>query len=125
DTHADRIPYVDEPDWHAYLDSLAAAADQRQHQLGDQIAASSPPWAIEAFGPVPQEPTEAAEWSKRAGIVAAYRELTGHDDLIEPLGPAPSAGQVETYASWRAAWRALGRPEAHRDELEMSDGQLR
>jgi hypothetical protein len=28
-------------------------------------------------------------------------------------------------SSWRAAWRALGRPEADRDELEMSDGQLR
>jgi hypothetical protein len=38
---------------------------------------------------------------------------------------APAAGEVEKYASWRAAWRALGRPEADREELELSDGQLR
>src|SRR5690606_41475101 len=61
----------------------------------------------------------------RAGAVAAHRELIGYDDATEPLGPAPKPGQVEAYASWLTAWRALGRPEAHRDELEMSDGQLR
>ena len=59
------------------------------------------------------------------GTVAAYRELTGHDDDATALGPPPKPGQVEAYAAWRAAWRALGRPEADRDELEMSDGQLR
>jgi hypothetical protein len=32
---------------------------------------------------------------------------------------------VEAYAAYRAAWRALGRPEIDREELELSDGQLR
>src|SRR4030088_77519 len=50
--------------------------------------------------------------------------MTGHDDTETALGAAPKAGQVEAYASWRSAWRALGRPESGRDELEMSDGQL-
>jgi hypothetical protein len=51
--------------------------------------------------------------------------LTAHEDPDAAIGAAPQPGQVEEYASWRAAWRALGRPEADRDELEMSDGQLR
>ncbi|SNR29156.1 conjugative relaxase domain-containing protein, TrwC/TraI family [Haloechinothrix alba] len=125
DSYADRVPTVDEPDWRAYLDSLAAAADQRQRTLGEQVAENPPQWAIEALGPVPDDPSEAGDWVTRAGAVAAHRELTGHDDPAEPIGTPPRAGQVEAYASWRCAWRALGRPESQRDELEMSDGQLR
>jgi hypothetical protein len=32
---------------------------------------------------------------------------------------------LEAYASYRASWRALGRPDADTDEMRMSDGQLR
>jgi hypothetical protein len=49
----------------------------------------------------------------------------GHEARDDALGLAPKPGQVEQYASWRAAWRALGRPEADRAEAEMSNGQLR
>ena len=74
----------------------------------------------------PTEPAPTAtEWEHRAGLVAAYRELRGHDDPTDALGPAPQPGQVEAYAAYRAAWRALGRPEIDREELELSDGQLR
>ncbi|MGH8571421.1 MAG: MobF family relaxase, partial [Gammaproteobacteria bacterium] len=38
---------------------------------------------------------------------------------------APPPGRVEEYASWRASWRALGRPEDVRAESELSDGALR
>ena len=57
--------------------------------------------------------------------VAAHRELTDHDDPPQALPRPPKPGQVEAYASWRAAWRALDRDEADRAEAEMSDGQLR
>lgn len=57
--------------------------------------------------------------------MAAYRELVGHVDEADPLGQPPKPGQAETYAAWRSAWRALGRPEADRAEAEMSTGQLR
>jgi hypothetical protein len=50
--------------------------------------------------------------------------LTAHDDPSTAIGLAPPAGDAETYASWRSAWRALGRPEADRDEYEMTDGRL-
>jgi hypothetical protein len=52
-------------------------------------------------------------------------EVVRHDDESDPLGQPPKPGQAETYAAWRAAWRALGRPEADRAETEMSTGQLR
>ena len=42
-----------------------------------------------------------------------------------PSARRPKPGQVEAYAAYRAAWRALGRPEVDREELELSDGQLR
>jgi conjugative relaxase-like TrwC/TraI family protein len=123
--YADWTPQVDDPQWGRYLATLAAAADARRDDLGLQTAADPPQWAVEAFGPPPEEPRELQSWERRAAAVTAHRELTGHDDPATPLGAAPPSGQVEAYASWRAAWRALGRPDADRDELEMSDGQLR
>jgi hypothetical protein len=125
DTYTDWIPHLDDPDWHAYLAALARAADTRRAELGRDTLAEPPQWAAESLGPVPTDPTERDEWQERAGAVAAHRELTGHTDPATPLGAPPKPGRAEEYASWRAAWRALGRPEADRDELEMSDGQLR
>lgn len=125
DRYADWTPKVDDPQWAAYLDGLAAAADQRRNELGLDVLANPPQWAVEAFRQPPDDELARAEWANRASVVAAHRELTGHDDAAEAIGSAPKRDQVEAYASWRAAWRALGRPEADRDELEMSTGQLR
>jgi hypothetical protein len=101
------------------------AADRRAADLGRAAAGDPPAWAVEALCPPPGEGIERTDWERQAGIVAAYRELRGHDDPCEALGPAPQPGQVEAYAAYRAAWRVLGRPEVDREELEMSDGQLR
>ena len=122
--HVDWIPAVENRGWRAYLTELADVADARREQLGHQAAADAPQWALEALGPVPDDDRQRAQWQQRAGVVAAHRELTGHDDPATAIGAAPKAGQAEAYASWRAAWHALGRPEADRDEAEMSDGQL-
>jgi conjugative relaxase-like TrwC/TraI family protein len=124
DRYADWVPTVDNRAYQTYLHKLARAADRRRDELGAQVVEQQPQWAIEAFGPVPTDEAERRLWRERAGAVAAHRELTGHDDDTAALGAAPKAGQVETYASWRAAWRALDRPDADRDEAEMSDGQL-
>jgi hypothetical protein len=90
----------------------------------EQLADNPEQWAVEPFGPPPVDPDPLTAWTERVGTVAAHRELTCPDDPSTALGPAPKAGQVESYASWRSAWRALGRPESGSDELEMSDGQL-
>jgi hypothetical protein len=125
DSYADWTPKVDNPVWQRHLDDLAAAADSRRTQLAVATADQPPAWAIQELGPVPDDPTERIDWAKRAGAVAAHRELTSHDDPDIALPGPPKQGQVEAYASWRSAWRALGRDEATRAEVEMSDGQLR
>ena len=89
------------------------------------LRARSPAWFVEAFGEPPAAGPERISWERRAGAVAAHRELTGHDDPDTAIGAPPKPGQVEAYASWRSAWTALGRPESDRDELELSEGQLR
>jgi conjugative relaxase-like TrwC/TraI family protein len=125
DSYRDWTPRVDDPSWQHYLDTLADATDERRAELGRQAATECPQWAVEAFGLPPEDADARVEWIHKAGVVAAYREQAGQDDPAIALGAAPKPGQVEAYASWCAAWRTLGYPEADRDELEMSDGQLR
>lgn len=124
DTFAERVPAVEDPAWRRYLETVAEIADQRARELGAETAQAPPPWAREALGPVPAEPVARLPWEERAGRVAVYREMAGHEEEESALGPAPKANQVEQHAAWHAAWRALGRPEAGREEAGMSDGQL-
>jgi TrwC relaxase/AAA domain len=125
DTYAAWTPTVEREDWRRYLTTLATNADTRRDALGAQTVIEGPRWAIEALGPIPVDPIERLGWQSKAATVAAHRELTGHTDPDTAIGAAPAPGLVEAHASWRAAWRALGRPEVDRDEQEMSDGQLR
>jgi conjugative relaxase-like TrwC/TraI family protein len=125
ESYADMVPAVNRPDWHARLAGLAEQADARRRQLGTQTAEQPPEWALTAFGPPPDEPVARLDWEHRAGVVASWRELAGHTDQDDPLGPAVQPGQPEHYAAWRAAWTALGRPDPDREDAELSTGQLR
>ena len=125
DSFTSWIPRVDNPEWSRYVAALAETADQRADQLGAELADAAPDWLTSAIGAAPTDSDARVEWQRRAGLVAAYREMRGHDDPTDALGPAPKPGQVEQYAAYRAAWRTLGRPEIEREELEMTDGQLR
>jgi hypothetical protein len=132
DRFATWAPATDDPALAAQLAQITAAGDARRHELGTDLAANPPLWAAELLGPVPDQaddPDGRARWIERAGTIAAHREITGltdePTDPAELLGPAPKPGQVEAYASWRAAWRATGEPDIDRDERQMSVGQLR
>jgi hypothetical protein len=125
DTWTDLIPQVEHPEWRDYLVALATAADERAADLAADLVKAPPSWALNALGPVPDHLTERQGWQQRAAVVTGYRELRRHDDEADALGPAPKPGQVEAYAAYRAAWRALGRPEIDRTEHEMTDGALR
>jgi hypothetical protein len=138
ESFTDLIPRVDNPEWADYLAALAAAGDQRARELGERAVAEPPTWAVEALGPVPVEAAARQEWQRRVAAIATYRELAGHGATnsdatdstgsgggADVLGRAPKPGQVEAHAAYRAAWRALGRPEVDRAAYEMSDGQLR
>jgi len=110
---------------HERLATLADAADTRRRELGTQVAAQAPAWAVDALGPVPADPIGRAEWEHNAGWAAAYRELAGHTDETDPLGPAPGAGLAEKAALFRTAHAALDLPDRGHDEADLSDGRLR
>jgi hypothetical protein len=148
ETFTDWTPRTDNPQWHAYLTTLAVYLDQHAADLGRQAADAgqqAPGWAVEAFGPVPADEDARAEWARQVGPIAAYREIRGHDQPTDTdraaagpaddrradgrgggdaLGTPPGPGQAEQYAAYRAAWRTLGRPDTARDLAEMTDGQL-
>ncbi|MGE0300749.1 MAG: MobF family relaxase, partial [Pseudonocardia sp.] len=119
------IPANTPPEWRAWLHDRAEAATTRRHELGAETAADAPRWAVEALGPVPEDVVARQEWERRAGWAAAYRELVGHTDQLDPLGNAPAHGLVEHAALFRAAHRELGLIDAGAEEAILSDGQLR
>ncbi|WP_214364959.1 MobF family relaxase [Pseudonocardia sp. H11422] len=121
----DLVPRDAPAGWAAWLRDRADAVDQRRYELGSQLAQDPPEWTRAALGPVPDDFVARAEWERRAGWAAAYRELAGHDDVDDPLGAAPPAGLAESATMFRAAHRALDLPEAGAEEADLSDGQLR
>jgi hypothetical protein len=128
DHAADLIPRQVPAEWTAWLHDRANAADTRRRDLGAQLAEEPPAWAERSLGPVPADETARQDWEHRAGVAAAYRELTGHvgnDDGSDPLGAAPGAGLAEKQALFRAAHDALNLIDVGADEAGMSEGQLR
>ncbi|MGD9986344.1 MobF family relaxase [Pseudonocardia sp.] len=135
-TWAARVPTVDDPQYQRYLDQLGAVVDERAAALGAAAAADPPAWALAALGTQPDDAGGRQRWQEAAAAVGAHRELT-HDGAAreredaragrvgDVLGRAPKPGQIEHYAAFRGAWRALGRPEIDRETAELSDGQLR
>ena len=130
DSAADLIPrtVTDEKELR-FLQERADAADTRRHELGAELAADPPAWALDALGPVPDsadDPLARQEWEQRAGWAGAHRELDAHEgDETDPLGAAPAPGMVEKAAVFRTAHQALGLVDAGAEEAGMSDGQLR
>ena len=87
--------------------AVDAELDRRQAELGEQLAAEAPRWAVEAWGRPPAEPGALLEdWKQRAAVVESYRELAGITDPAQAIGPAPArqAGMSEAFA---ASVRAL------------------
>jgi conjugative relaxase-like TrwC/TraI family protein len=120
------VPPADVPaTWQEHLAELREAAADRSRVLGSEVAAEPPAWAVEALGPVPADPLARADWEHRAGIVAGYREATGHDAPDQAIGASPGTSQPELRGAWHEAWVALGRPQAGQEERELSEGALR
>jgi hypothetical protein len=88
---SDRVPRVADPEIGSYLAELAALMEERRERIGSHAAQHSPSWAVNALGPVPDDPGERTLWRERASAVGAYRELFGYDDERQPIGPEPVA----------------------------------
>ena len=98
--------------------------DARVSLLGSRTAMDQPVWALRYLGDVPADPVERADWTRWAGLAAAYREERGYTHETDAIGPAPERASPEQRASWHAAYTALNRPDHQRQAATMSDGDL-
>jgi hypothetical protein len=106
---------------------LATAATARQTEFGEPAAADPPAWAlaVPALGPASLDPRQRVEWVRRAGIVAAYRDLHAIPETQVSIGEAPSRERAFHDALWRQALSALGQPADALDYATASDAELR
>jgi hypothetical protein len=86
--------------------------DARADRLGEHAMQTSPAWALQALGPVPEDPLERLDWQQRASKVATYRELYGIDDCRDVIGPEPTGNAPEMRAAWHDAFAAVTRTDA-------------
>jgi hypothetical protein len=94
-----------------------------QDRIGEHAARHALPRAVTALGSVPDDPQNRAEWQKRAASIGAWRELSGHRDPADPIGPEPGAAAPDLGAAWYQALAALG-PADGPDVRGMPDGKL-
>jgi hypothetical protein len=83
-----------------------------------------PVWAVRYLGDIPADPVDRAEWVRRAGLAAAYREERGCAHETDAIGSAPERGSPEQRASWHAAYTALHLPDERRELAAATDGEL-
>lgn len=69
---------------------VAGLIDSRERELARQAADQQPEWAVQALGPVPEASHEQrADWERRAGQIAGYRELRQIPEDRLTLGARP------------------------------------
>jgi conjugative relaxase-like TrwC/TraI family protein len=118
-----QVPEMNDPERRAYLAQIAGLMDARKQRIGEHAAVSALPWAVSALGPVPANTESRLAWQRRAASIGAYRELSGHDDPADPVGPEPAPGSPHLRAAWHEALAALG-PADGPDVRGMTDGLL-
>ena len=118
-----QVPEIADPERCAYLTQIAALMDARKDRIGEHAADHERPWAVTALGPVPRHPLDRLDWQRRAASIGAWRELSGHHDPADPIGPEPIAATPDLRAAWHEAFAALG-PVDGPDVRGMPDGLL-
>jgi len=101
----------------------ARMLDARQAELGRQLAAQPPRWALEAWGVPPEAGAVREEWERRAGLVQSYREAAGITGPAQAIGPVPS-GQAQLREAFHASVVALELPDDQALLRAMGRGQL-
>jgi hypothetical protein len=88
---------------------LAAALDDRARVLGERLAASPEPWQARQLGVLAPDASPAlrAEYTRRAGTAAAYREAAGITSPDQSVSPMPHRGNPELEAMRKIVLAAL------------------
>ena len=88
---------------------LAAALDDRTRALGERLAASPEPWLARQLGVLAPDapPALREEYTRRAGIAAAYREAAGTTNPDQAASLEPHRGNPELEAMRKAVFAAL------------------
>jgi conjugative relaxase-like TrwC/TraI family protein len=115
-TWAQRTPATAPPVAH----ELAATLDDRVRALSERAAASPEPWLARHLGILAPgaSPALRAEYTRRAGIAAAYREAAGIINPDQAVSPEPHRGSPELEAMRKAVLTAL----EIRDEADIIRG---
>jgi hypothetical protein len=118
-----QVPAIADPERRAFAAEIATMMDARKDRIGEHAAEHAPPWAVAALGSVPEDPLDRLDWQRRAASIGAWRELSGHCDPADPIGPEPVAAAPDLRAAWHEALTALA-PAGGPDARGMPDGRL-
>ena len=104
-TWAQRTPAGAPPVAHEF----AAALDDRARALGERLAVSPEPWLARQLGVLAPgaSPALRAEYSRRAGTAAAYREAAGITNPGQAVAPEPHRGNPELEVMRKTVCAAL------------------
>ena len=106
------------PDRDRRADGRPQGPHRRARRPSTPCPGRSPPWAR-----CPTTRRTGPDWQRRAASIGAWRELSGHRDPADPIGPEPVAAAPDLRAAWHEALAALG-PADGPDVRGMPDGQL-
>ena len=110
--------------------ATAEALDQRTAALGERQLAQPEPWVMRHLGPPPREPKPGlqalleADYARRAGIAAGYREAAGITDPHQVIRWEGHKGNPELDAMRHDAISALQIRDEQADLAGMNRGQL-
>ncbi len=119
----DRPRQFGDPEIAEHEAALRQAMDERAGRLGEHAAETSPPWAVQALGPVPEDPVDRLDWQQRASKIATYRELYGIGDERDVIGKEPTQNAPEMRAAWHDAFAAITHGDGV-DVRELPDSSL-
>jgi TrwC relaxase/AAA domain len=105
---------------------LAEGLDARTRELGERAAADVQPWLANRLGVLAPDASPAlrAEYERRAGIAAGYREAAGITYPDKDIAPDPHEGNPELETWRKATMRALEIPDDAEVMRAMTRGQL-
>ena len=69
----EQLPDISDPERQAFVAQIAEMMDARKARIGEYVADNALSWAVNALGPVPDDPLDRLEWQRRASSIGAYR----------------------------------------------------